>query len=129
MRRSGEVSVTLPRRRWYPAYRVRITSFVIGDRVPKCRRQWLPPTERANLNSRAEPHRTEVEGLGFSPDGMMHVIVIAPYTTPLYATGTKNPKLFDGSYSIDGDDWNPSGTLRHFTRTADPLRDQLCRMQ
>ncbi|HEY4445248.1 MAG TPA: hypothetical protein VGN30_13260 [Steroidobacteraceae bacterium] len=76
-----------------------------------------------------EPHRTEVEGLGFGPDGTMHVIVIAPYTTPLYATGTKNPKLFDGSYSIDGDDWNPSGTLRHFTRAAEPLRDQLCKVR
>ena len=76
-----------------------------------------------------EPNRTEVEGLGFGPDGTMHVIVIAPYTTPLYATGTNNPKLFNGSYSIDGDDWNPSGTLRHFTRAAEPLRDQLCKVQ
>ncbi|MBN8886221.1 MAG: hypothetical protein J0I77_10905 [Rudaea sp.] len=78
------------------------------------------------LFSYDEPHRTEVEGLGFDPNGAMHVIVISPYTTPLYATGTNNPKPFDGSYSIDGDDWNPSGTLRHFTRTAMPLRDQLC---
>jgi hypothetical protein len=76
-----------------------------------------------------EPSRTEVEGLAFDPNGTMHVIVVAPYTTPLYATGTNNPKLFDGSYSIDGDDWNPSSTLRHFTRAAEPLRDQLCKVQ
>jgi hypothetical protein len=78
------------------------------------------------LFSYDEPHRTEAEGLAFDPNGTMHVIVLAPYTTPLYATGTNNPKPFDGSYSIDGDDWNPSATLRHFTRTAAPLRDQLC---
>jgi hypothetical protein len=76
-----------------------------------------------------EPNRTEMEGLAFAPDGTMHVIVLAPYVTPLYASGTNNPKLFDGSYSIDGDDWNPSSTLRHYTRTAPPLRDQLCRAQ
>jgi hypothetical protein len=76
-----------------------------------------------------EPNRTEVEGLGFDPKGTMHVIVLAPYTTPLYASGTNNPKPFDGSYSIDGDDWNPSATLRHYTRGAPPLRDQLCQQQ
>jgi hypothetical protein len=80
------------------------------------------------LFSYDEPNRTEVEGLAFDPKGTMHVIVLAPYTTPLYASGTNNPKPFDGSYSIDGDDWNPSATLRHFTRTKPPLRDQLCRM-
>jgi hypothetical protein len=32
-------------------------------------------------------------------------------------------------YSIDGDDWNPSSTLRHYTRAAPPLRDQLCQQQ
>jgi hypothetical protein len=74
-----------------------------------------------------EPNRTEAEGLAFDPKGTMHVIVLAPYTTPLYATGTNNPKPFDGSYSIDGDDWNPSATLRHYNRTAPPLRDQLCK--
>ena len=58
-----------------------------------------------------EPNRTEAEGLAFDPKGTMHVIVLAPYTTPLYATGTNNPKPFDGSYSIDGDDWNPSGDV------------------
>ena len=73
-----------------------------------------------------EPHRSEAEGLAFDPNGTMHVIVLAPYTTPLYATGTNNPKPFDGSYSIDGDDWNPSATLRHLNRTAAPLRDALC---
>jgi hypothetical protein len=76
-----------------------------------------------------EPNRTEAEGLAIDPKGTMHVIVMAPYTTPLYASGTHNPKLFDGSYSIDGDDWNPSATLRHYTRTAPPLRDQLCKAQ
>lgn len=76
-----------------------------------------------------EPNRTEMEGLAFDPRGTMHVIVLAPYTTPLYATGTNNPRPFDGSYSIDGDDWNPSATLRHYTRTAPPLRDQLCGIQ
>ncbi len=76
-----------------------------------------------------EPNRTEAEGLAFDPHGTMHVIVLAPYTTPLYATGTHNPRPFDGSYSIDGDDWNPSATLRHYTRVAAPLRDQLCRKQ
>lgn len=74
-----------------------------------------------------EPHRSEMEGLGFDPKGTMHVIVLAPYTTPLYATGTNNPRPFDGSYSIDGDDWNPSATLRHYTRNSLPLRDQLCK--
>jgi len=74
-----------------------------------------------------EPHRTEVEGLGFDPSGTMHVIVISPYTTPYYATGTNNPKPFLSSYySIDGDDWNPGGSLRHYARTTPPLRDQLC---
>lgn len=74
-----------------------------------------------------EPHRTEVEGLGFDPAGTMHLIVIAPYTTPAYATGTNNPKPFlSDTYSIDGDDWNPGGSLRHYTRTSSPLRDQLC---
>lgn len=81
------------------------------------------------LFSYDEPHRTESEGLAFDPKGTMHVIVMAPYTTPLYATGTNNPKLFDGSYSIDGDDWNPAATLRHYTRAAPPLRDQLCKMR
>ena len=76
-----------------------------------------------------EPNRTEMEGLGFDPHGTMHVIVLAPYTTPLYATSTNNPKPFDGSYSIDGDDWNPSATLRHYTRNAPPLRDQLCKLR
>jgi hypothetical protein len=77
-----------------------------------------------------EPNRTEMEGLGFDPKGTMHVIVLAPYTTPLYATGTNNPKLFESSYySIDGDDWNPSATLRHYSRAAPPLRDQLCKQQ
>ena len=75
-----------------------------------------------------EPNRTEVEGLGFDPKGTMHVIVLAPYTYP-YATGTNNPKPFDQSYSIDDDDWNPSATLRHYTRGAPPLRDQLCSQQ
>ena len=74
-----------------------------------------------------EPHRTEVEGLGFDPAGTMHLIVISPYTTPAYATGTNNPKPFlSDTYSIDGDDWNPGGSLRHYTRTSSPLRDQLC---
>jgi hypothetical protein len=77
-----------------------------------------------------EPHRTEVEGLGFDPTGTMHVIVISPYTTPYYATGTNNPKPFLSSYySIDGDDWNPGGSLRHYTRTAPPLRSQLCTLR
>jgi len=77
-----------------------------------------------------EPSRTEMEGLGFDPKGTMHVIVVAPYTTPYYATGTNNPKTFLSSYySIDGDDWNPSSTLRHYTRAAPPLRDQLCQQQ
>jgi len=80
------------------------------------------------LFSYDEPNRTEAEGLAFDPEGTMHVIVLAPYTTPLYAAGTNNPKPFDGSYSIDGDDWNPSATLRHYTRNALPLRDQLCGM-
>ena len=71
--------------------------------------------------------RTEVEGLGFDPAGTMHVIVISPYTTPAYATGTNNPKPFlSDNYSIDGDDWNPGGSLRHYTRTSTPLRNQLC---
>jgi hypothetical protein len=76
-----------------------------------------------------EPNRTEAEGLAFDPKGTMHVIVLAPYTTPLYATGTDNPKPFSGSYSIDGDDWNPSATLRHYARATPPLRDQLCQQQ
>jgi hypothetical protein len=75
-----------------------------------------------------EPSRTEAEGLAFGPDGTMHVIVVAPYTTPNYGV-TTNPTPFASSlYSIDGDDWNPSSTLRHFTRAAPPLRDQLCKM-
>lgn len=74
-----------------------------------------------------EPNRTESEGLAFDPKGTMHVIVVAPYTTPQYATGTNNPRPFDSDYyGIDGDDWNPSSTLRHYTRAAPPLRDQLC---
>ena len=52
-----------------------------------------------------EPNRTEAEGLAFGPDGTMHLMVVAPYTTPLYAQ-TNNAKPFDESYSIDGDDWN-----------------------
>jgi hypothetical protein len=79
------------------------------------------------LFSYDEPNRTESEGLAFGPDGTMHVIVLAPYTTPLYGT-TTNAKPFDGSYSIDGDDWNPSATLRHYTRAAPSLREQLCKM-
>ncbi|WP_157128568.1 hypothetical protein [Cupriavidus sp. USMAA2-4] len=74
-----------------------------------------------------EPNRTEAEGLAFGPDGTMHLMVVAPYTTPLYAQ-TNNAKPFDESYSIDGDDWNPSATLRHFTRKAAPLRETLCGM-
>jgi hypothetical protein len=74
-----------------------------------------------------EPNRTESEGIAFSPDGKMHLVVIAPYTTPLYGT-TTNTKPFDGSYSIDGDDWNPSATLRQFTRDAVPLRERMCTM-
>lgn len=72
-----------------------------------------------------EPNRTEAEGLAFSPDGTMHLTVIAPYTTPIYGQ-TTNPRPFDESYSIDGDDWNPSATLRHFKRTGGPLREKLC---
>jgi hypothetical protein len=79
------------------------------------------------LLSYDEPRRSEAEGLAFDADGTLHVIVMAPYTTPLYAEGTLNPKPFDESYSIDGDDWNPSSTMRHFTRQAPPLRDRLCR--
>jgi hypothetical protein len=74
-----------------------------------------------------EPNRTESEGIAFSPDGKMHLVVVAPYTTPIYGT-TTNTKPFDGSYSIDGDDWNPSATLRHFTRDAAPLREKICAM-
>ena len=74
-----------------------------------------------------EPNRTEAEGIAFSPDGKMHVTVIAPYTTPLYAV-TTNAKPFDESYSIDGDDWNPSASLRHFSRNVLPLRESLCMM-
>ncbi|MDP9899342.1 hypothetical protein [Variovorax ginsengisoli] len=73
-----------------------------------------------------EPNRTEGEGLAFSPDGRLHLAVLAPYTTPLYAQSTTNSKPFDDTYSIDGDDWNPSGSLRHFSRTSIPLREQLC---
>jgi hypothetical protein len=77
-----------------------------------------------------EPNRTEVEGLGFDPSGTMHVLVISPYTTPYYATGTNNPKPFLSSYySINGDDWNPGGSLRHYTRTIPPLRNQLCTLR
>lgn len=77
-----------------------------------------------------EPRRTEVEGLGFDPEGTMHLLVISPYTTPAYATGTNNPKPFlSDVYSIDGDDWNPGGSLRHYTRTSAPLRDQLCTLR
>jgi len=74
-----------------------------------------------------EPNRTEAEGLAFGPDGTLHLMVVAPYTTPLYAQ-TSNAKPFDESYSIDGDDWNPSATLRHFTRKAPPLRETICGM-
>ncbi|WP_416047232.1 hypothetical protein [Cupriavidus basilensis] len=74
-----------------------------------------------------EPDRTEAEGLAFGPDGTLHLMVVAPYTTPLYAQ-TGNAKPFDQSYSIDGDDWNPSATLRHFTRDAQPLREKICAM-
>lgn len=81
-----------------------------------------------NLLYYDEPKRSEAEGLAFGPDGTLHIIVMAPYTTPLYAAGTRNPKPFDENYSIDGDDWNPSATLRHFTRQAPPLRDRLCGM-
>lgn len=73
-----------------------------------------------------EPNRSEGEGLAFSPDGKLHLAVLAPYTTPLYAPATGNPKPFDESYSIDGDDWNPSGSLRHFSRDALPAREKLC---
>jgi hypothetical protein len=75
-----------------------------------------------------EPKRTEAEGLAFSPDGKLQVLVAAPYTTPFYATNTGNTKPFDESYSIDGDDWNPSLTMRHYSRDAEPIREQLCKM-
>jgi hypothetical protein len=102
-----------------------------GGATPGTNRKYLYKVDTVTGNvtilfSYDEPNRTEVEGLAFDPKGTMHVIVLAPYTTPLYASGTNNPKPFDGSYSIDGDDWNPSATLRHFTRTQGPLRDQLC---
>lgn len=74
-----------------------------------------------------EPNRTEAEGIAFAPDGTMNLMVIAPYTTPLYGETTTG-KPFDESYSIDGDDWNPSATLRHFTRNALTLREQICAM-
>lgn len=74
-----------------------------------------------------EPNRTESEGIAFAPDGTMNLMVIAPYTTPLYGETTTG-KPFDESYSIDGDDWNPSATLRHFTRNALTLREQICGM-
>jgi hypothetical protein len=75
-----------------------------------------------------EPSRTEAEGLAFDPSGTMHVIVVAPYTTPDYGVTTNATPFASSIYSIDGDDWNPSSTLRHFTRAAPPLRDQLCKM-
>ncbi|AKU98257.1 hypothetical protein AKJ09_04921 [Labilithrix luteola] len=74
-----------------------------------------------------EPNRTEAEGIAFAPDGTMNLMVIAPYTTPLYAETTTG-KPFDESYSIDGDDWNPSATLRHFSRNAITLREKICGM-
>ncbi|QHJ00514.1 hypothetical protein GT347_22575 [Xylophilus rhododendri] len=75
-----------------------------------------------------EPNRTEGEGLAFGPDGRFHLAVLAAYTTPLYAQSTTNARPFDSSYSIDGDDWNPTGTLRHFSRDAAPLREKICAM-
>lgn len=81
------------------------------------------------LLSYDEPNRTEAEGLAFGPDGTMHVIVLAPYTTPDYGTTTNATAFSSDTYSIDGDDWNPSATLRHYTRAAAPARDTLCAMK
>ena len=42
-----------------------------------------------------EPSRTEAEGLAFGPDGTMHVIVVAPYTTPLPTVTPFGPTLVE----------------------------------
>lgn len=75
------------------------------------------------------PNRTEAEGLAFGPDGTLHVIVLDRYTTPDYAVTTNATPFASSVYSIDGDDWNPSSRLRHYTRAAAPVRDQLCSLK
>lgn len=99
--------------------------------LPNTKRKYLFKVDTVSgavstLYSYDAPNHSEGEGLGFSPDGTLHLIVLDPYTSP-YATGTQNSRVFGDSYSIDGDDWNPSGSIRHFRRAAAPLRDQLCR--
>ena len=99
--------------------------------LPNTKRKYLFKVDTVSgavstLYSYDAPNHSEGEGLGFSPDGTLHLIVLDPYTSP-YASGTNNPKVFGDSYSIDGDDWNPSGSIRHLRRDAPPLRDQLCR--
>lgn len=66
-----------------------------------------------------EPERSESEGLAFSPDGRLNVLVLAPY---FYDSN------FGPEYEIGGDDWNPSAKLMRFVRAQESLRERLCRM-
>jgi hypothetical protein len=58
-----------------------------------------------------EPDRAEMEGLAFGPDGILHVLVLAPY---FYDA------RFPPEMEINDDDWNPSARLLH-------LRPAYCR--
>ena len=51
-----------------------------------------------------EPDRAEMEGLAFGPDGVLHVLVLAPY---FYDA------RFPPEMEINDDDWNPSARLEH----------------
>ena len=52
-----------------------------------------------------EPERAELEGLAFGPDGVLHVLVLAPYFYD---------DRFPPEMEINDDDWNPSARLAHF---------------
>jgi hypothetical protein len=64
------------------------------------------------------PNRSEGEGIAFSdlPEGLMHLTVLGPY----------DPAYSDSGFELAGHDWNANSTIRHYHRTQDSLRDQLC---
>ncbi len=83
---------------------------VVGSRGEKLKRKRIYEInpiqglarEIAHLD---EPERASMQGLAFSPDGELYVLVLAPY---FYND------QFPTEFEINGDDWSPSTTIVRF---------------
>lgn len=86
---------------------------VIGLRGGKLKRKYLYEINPVSGLAKEivhldEPERTEMEGLAFSQDGTLHVLMLEPY---FY-----NDR-FPPNFEINGDDWSPSTTIVSFKQS------------